>query len=156
MSVDSQDGVSFTLEAAIRKGKALGKKALYFGCWKGLGHFLYDVNGLTVYRDDDGSYPPWGDGLMDSTLLKNRRVPDVPDGRVYWTAGGHEFWYAFVWWDRSVDTRGNCNSGLYVRGFGYPEAQEAFGYACAQFPHVVGRQQYPLVLQLGSTKEETV
>ena len=70
------------------------------------------------------------------------------DGRVYWTAGGNKaFWYAFYWWDRSVDKRGASNSGFYVRGFGWPEAQAAFDYALSQFPHVVARQKYPLVLQ---------
>ncbi len=85
---------------------------------------------------------------MDTGLLRNGKVPDVPDGRVFWTCGGNKaFWYAFYWWDRSVDTRGACNSGFYVRGFGWPEAQSAFAYACAQFPHVVERQKYALVLQ---------
>ena len=124
----------------------LGKMALYFGCWDSPGHFLYDVNGLTVY--DRPSDLPWSEGLMDSGFLKNRKVRDATTGKVYWTVGGWELWYAFFWWDRSVDSRGACNSGFYVRGFGYPEAQATFDYACAQFPHVVRRQSPPLVLQL--------
>lgn len=135
------------LEIAIAEGKRLGKTALYFGCWDSAGHFLHDVHGRHVYgeRPDD---LPWSEGLMDTTLLKNGKVPDVPDGRVFWAAGGAKaFWYAFYWWDRSVDTRGACNSGIYVRGFGWPEAQAAFEYGCAQFSHVVKRQKYPLVLQ---------
>ena len=134
-----------TLEIAIEKGKALGKVAFYFGCWKSSGHFLHDVDGLSNHRPPD---LPWGDGHMDGGLLENGKISDVPTGKVYWTAGGAEaFWYAFYWWDRSVDTRGACNSGFYVRGFGYPEAQAAFDYACTQFPHVVKRQKHPLVLQ---------
>ncbi|ODM71693.1 hypothetical protein [Bradyrhizobium elkanii] len=94
---------------------------------------------------------------MDGGLLKNGRHPDVPDGRVWWTCGGREdLVYAFFWWDRSVDRRGACNSGFYVRGF-QPErlapetakvnAGLAFDYACEIFPSVVSRQRYPLVLQ---------
>ena len=137
-------------QQAIDNGKVLGKKALYFGCWRSPGHYLHDTNGSHVWNND--RHPtcgvPWDESLMDSGLLTNSKVPDVPDGRVYWTAGGAEaFWYAFYWWDRSVDTRGACNSGFYVRGFGWPESREAFDYACIQFPHVVKRQKYPLVLQ---------
>ncbi len=135
------------LHLSIENGKALGKTALYFGCWKSAGHFLFDVHGRTVYKEDLPDLP-WDECLMDSGLLKNRKVVDVPTGKVYWTAGGNRvFWYAFCWWDRSVDTRGQCNSGFYVRGFGYPEAEAAFEYACEQFPHVVKRQKYPLLLQ---------
>ena len=85
---------------------------------------------------------------MDGTLLKNGKVPDIPTGKVYWTCGGRDaFWYAFYWWDRSVDKRGACNSGFYVRGFRNREPQAALDFACTQFPHVVERQPYPLVLQ---------
>jgi hypothetical protein len=134
------------IQDSVEAGKTLGKKALYFGCWRDKGHFLYDTSGFHIYSDriDD---LPWDERLMDTGLLKNGKVIDRPDGRVFWTCGGKAFWYAFYWWDRSVDTRGACNSGFYVRGFGWTEAQEAFGYACSQFPHIVKRQKYPLVLQ---------
>jgi hypothetical protein len=135
-----------TLEEAVEAGKALGKKALYFGCWRSAGHFLHDTSGLHVYSDRLEDLP-WGEGLMDTGLLKNGKVQDVPDGRVFWTCGGNAFWYAFYWWDRSVDKRGACNSGFYVRGFGHREAQGAFDWACSQFPHVVERQKHPLMLQ---------
>jgi hypothetical protein len=87
---------------------------------------------------------------MDGGLLMNGKRADVPDGRVFWTCGGKsidEMWYAFYWWDRSVDTRGACNSGFYVYGFKRDEAEAAFEYGCKAFPHVVARQKYPLVLQ---------
>lgn len=141
------------LEIAIDEGKKMGKVALYFGCWNRAGHFLHDVHGRTI--DEGYDDLPWGDGLMDTGLLKNGKVPDSPDGRVFWTCGfgAKAFWYAFYWWDRSIDTRGACNSGIYVRGFGWPEAQAAFEYGCAQFPHVVERQKYPLVLQNREVRE---
>jgi hypothetical protein len=136
-----------TLQAAIDEGKRAGRVALYFGCWDKPGHFLHEASGRCLY----GAVPdglPWDEGFMDATLLRNGNVSDVPDGRVFWTCGGSKtFWYAFYWWDRSVDSRGACNSGFYVRGFGWPEAQAAFDFACGQFPHIVKRQLYPLVLQ---------
>lgn len=142
--------MTITLHGAVEAGKVLGKKALYFGCWNQAGHYLHDVRGRSIHSShhDRPSDLPWEEYIMDGTLLTNGKIPDIPSGKVYWTCGGRDaFWYAFYWWDRSVDKRGACNSGFYVRGFGYPEAQEAFDWACTQFPHVVERQKYPLVLQ---------
>lgn len=137
------------LQAAIEGGRALGKQALYFGCLNS-GHFLHQPSGRTVYRTErDFPDLPWSDALMDTGLLKNGKRRDVYDGKVFWTCGGAKaFWYAFYWWDRSGDQRGNSNSGFYVRGFGWPEAQAAFDYGCSQFPQVVSRQGQPLTLQI--------
>jgi hypothetical protein len=136
-----------TLQAAIDGGKSLGELAFYFGCWKESGHYLHDVAGYHVWRTKRPDDFPWDESLMDGRLLKNGKVPDRPDGRVHWTCGGATaLWYAFFWWDRSVDTRGGSNSGFYVRGFGWPEAQAAFDYACAQFPSVITRQHHQLIL----------
>ncbi|TGQ69532.1 hypothetical protein EN829_014955 [Mesorhizobium sp. M00.F.Ca.ET.186.01.1.1] len=136
------------LQSAIKAGQALGKLALYFGCLES-GHFLHRPGGRTIYRPElDLPDLPWSDALMDTGLLKNGNRPDVCDGKVFWTCGGAgAFWYAFYWWDRSGDGRGNSNSGFYVRGFGWPEAQAAFDYACAEFQEVVSRQRHALLLQ---------
>jgi hypothetical protein len=142
------EAMSSRLEDAIAGGKALGKLALYFGCWDGPGHFLRDADGRNTERRRAPEDLPWTIELMDAGLLRNGKHLDVPDGRVWWTCGGAKaFWYAFYWWDRSVDQRGACNSGLYVRGFGWPESKGAFDYGCATFPHVVARQKFPLILQ---------
>lgn len=136
------------LQAAIDAGQAQGKLALYFGALDRPGHYLHQPNGPTIWQADRKIIGfPWSDALMDSGLLKNGKRADVYDGKVYWTAGGLSFWYAFFWWDRSCDHRGASNSGFYVRGFGWPEAGEAFDYACKTFPRVVARQKHPLVLQ---------
>jgi hypothetical protein len=136
-----------SFQEAVEAGQRAGKLALYFGCFKSMGHFLHYRNGLHV-RGDAKERPPWSDGLMDGGLLSNGKRRDVYDGKVFWTAGGAEvFWYAFCWWDNSVDRRPAANSGFYVRGFGWPEAQAAFDYACAEFPGVVSRQAQPLELQ---------
>jgi hypothetical protein len=140
-------GMMATLEQSIEAGKALGKMCLYFGCLRSLGHFLHDAVGRHVRPSEIAGFP-WDEGLLDTGLLLNGKRPDVVDGKVYWTCcGANGFWYAFYWWDRSVDKRGNSNSGFYVRGFGHPEADRAFEYACEQFPAVVSRQARPLVLQ---------
>lgn len=132
---------------AVATGQALGKKALYFGCWDRAGHYLYDDGGFSVRRERDFPSFPWDEALMDTGLLKNGKRADVCDGRVFWTCGGaRAFWYAFYWWDRSIDERHGSNSGFYVRGFGWPETQAAFDYACAQFPRVVARQKFRLIL----------
>lgn len=138
--------MSERLQAAIEAGSAAGKTALFFGCWDRPGHYLHDARGQTLYARDHLKLP-WNDALMDAGLLKNGERPDVYDGKVYWTCGGLHFWYAFFWWDRSGDGRAASNSGFYVRGFGWPETQAAFDYACAAFPKIVARQRYPLVLQ---------
>lgn len=140
--------VSERLETAIEAGRAAGRLALYFGCWNRPGHFLWFPNGLAARSGDKAiGKLPWNDALMDTGLLRNGKHLDNPDGRVWWTCGGLEFWYAFLWWDRAGDSRGNSNSGFYVRGFGWPEAPAAFTYACEQFPAIVSRQRHPLVLQ---------
>lgn len=147
------------LTKAVEAGRAAGKLALYFGCWDRVGHYLHRPSGGVIWspKRDQPDFP-WSEGLMDGGLLKNGQHPDVYDGKVFWTVGGLTFWYAFFWWDNSVDKRGASNSGLYVRGFGWPDAEAAFEYACSQFPGVSSRQKKPLILQAGRaalTKEKT-
>jgi hypothetical protein len=127
-----------------------GKRALYFGCIGQLGHFLHgsaaDPRSLTPELDYPGF--PWTIGDLDTGLLKRAGVADKPSGRVNWTCGGSPvLWLAFYWWDRSLDTRGACNSGFYVSGFKIGEAVEAFAFACEEWPAVVARQAHPLVLK---------
>jgi hypothetical protein len=129
-----------------------GRLALYFGYGSG-GHFLRSHVGrestLSPERDHPGF--PWRVELLDTGLLKNGKVPDSPDGRVFWTGGGRpEFWFAFYWWDRSGDKRAGSNSGFYVRGFEpkREQAPEAFAFACAEWPEIVARQKFPLRLIL--------
>ena len=136
-----------TLAEAVERGRAEGKLALYFGCWDRPGHFLHRPGGQTLWsptRDVPGF--PWTEALLDGGLLQNGRRPDIYDGSVFSTCGGLSFWWAFFWWDRSVDRRGASNSGFYVRGFGHDEREAAFAYAGMEYPSVVARQKYPLKL----------
>jgi hypothetical protein len=133
------------------------KQALYFGFGYG-GHFLRGKDGwkeTSPLKDYAPGFPWESASWLDGSLLNNKKVPDQPDGKVYVVGGGREhFWFAFVWWDRSGDKRPGSNSGFYVRGFGtpvketfYPIAQIAFEYACKEWPEVVARQHFPLVIQ---------
>lgn len=136
------------------------KRALYFGCRDTPGHYLQEGR-RTIYNVPPGC--PWTLGLMDGGLLNNGKRRDVYDGKVWWTCGGRDdFWYAFYWWDNSIDRRGASNSGFYVLGF-KPEtltpetAREnavlAFEHACAAYPWVIARQRQPLTLQHGGKPE---
>ena len=123
-------------------------RAFYFGCKDTLGHYLHNAEngGRTLYDLPPGI--PWNLGHMDSGLLKNGKVLDKEDGRVFWTCGGRDnYWFAFFWWDNSVDRRGGSNSGFYVDGFASGEAKKAFQFACDAFPKIVARQRSPLALQ---------
>lgn len=122
------------------------KRALYFGYGSG-GHFLRGAGfGRTLAPETDVPGFPWSGALLDTGLLKNRDVPDCPDGRVHWVCGGTPLWLAFFWWDRSGDRRGASNSGFYVQGFHHAERQAALDFACSEWPDVVARQPHPLVL----------
>ncbi len=131
------------------------KRALYFGYGSG-GHFLRSgpyQSTLNPQREFPGF--PWDITLLDGGLLKNRGVPDWPDGRVHWTCGGSPLWLAFFWWDRSGDSRGASNSGFYVQGFSHVQAQEAFAFACEQWPDVVSRQKHGLQLVMPAAARAT-
>ena len=128
--------------------------AHYFGYGDG-GHFLRTRTGVrTLDPNEDFPGFPWTGALCDSTLLKNGKVPDHPDGRVFSTCGGapiegtplRDLWIAFYWWDRSDDARPGSNSGFYVHGFEWADRESAFRFACAEWPDVVKRQLFPLRL----------
>lgn len=120
--------------------------AYYFGCpsFGSAGHFLHDMQYRHVDERTVGL--PWHIGLLDTGLLDNGKHRDVVDGKVFWTCAKQD-WFAFFWWDRSGDSRGNSNSGFYVRGFQLGESVVAFQFALNSFPAVVGRQAYKLELQ---------
>lgn len=118
--------------------------ALYFGYGDG-GHFLRCDTPETQTLRPKQSFPgfPWEIQHLDGGLLCNRQVLDRPDGRVHWTCAGRPvLWHAFFWWDRSGDKRPGSCSGFYVRGFDIGQREEAFEYACSQWPDVIERQKF--------------
>lgn len=147
-AAEGGDARESKLRDAEAKGRAEGKLALYFGCWDTTGHYLHGPGGRDMW-DAKRNLPgfPWSEAHIDTGLLENGRHPDVYDGKVFSTCGGLSFWWAFIWWDNSIDRRGASNSGFYVRGFDHAERDAAFAYACEQFPKIVARQKHPLILQ---------
>ncbi|APU89028.1 hypothetical protein Rctr197k_277 [Virus Rctr197k] len=132
---------------------ATTKQAFYFGYRRGDGHF-FQGGPRPATLDPQRLAPgiPWTIMLMDTGLLKNGKVPDVYDGKVFWTAARdaedkETVWHAFYWWDRSGDSRPGSNSGFYVTGFGLTEREAAWKFACEAWPTVIARQRHFLVLQ---------
>jgi len=126
--------------------------AIYFGCTM-RGHFAHLPQSREILYCTQTQIPgfPWTNKDLDGGLLENGKIPDEPNGNVYWTCGGRpDLWFAFYWWDRSGDKRGASNSGFYVRGFQLGEEQKAFEYACEQWPDIVSRQIHPLHLMVVS------
>jgi hypothetical protein len=127
------------------------KIALYFGCLREPGHYLFHPERRLGVLDPKrlAADFPWRVELIDAGLLKNGEVPDSPDGRVFSTlakASDGGAWHAFYWWDRSIDGRPGSNSGFYIRGFALNQRDEAFEFAKASWPDVIDRQKHPLQL----------
>lgn len=129
------------------------QRAFYFGCYGNTGHHLRGFGSRRTLCDPIRQICGFPLVLpeLDGALLKARGVPDEYDGRVYWQTSENGKWLAFVWWDRSGDSRPGSNSGFYVIGFTALELQAAFDFACAQWAEVVARQTVPLVLEGAAT-----
>lgn len=121
----------------------------YFGCWGGLGHYLWTPGGRT--RNEERM--PWSLRELDGSLagdpaLADARRPghwsDQPEGvvRLHHRAG----WTAIAFWDRSQDQRGNSNSAFLARGdLTGEEMIERFELSFpAVWQRITGR--FPLVL----------
>lgn len=115
------------------------KQALYFGCLNDHGHYLFDEQGICLKSHSVPSLPAVA--FLDGGLLNRLKVLDRPDGRVYHSHLGNG-WHAFVWWDRSYDTRSSSHSGFYVREVA--TTQEGWDYALQVFPKVIARQRFQL------------
>jgi hypothetical protein len=134
----------------------MDRPCYYWGCIGESGHYLWTPgNGHPsrsewspwVYRWPPGFPTAWQKPI-DSGLLKAGKIPDQDTGEVY-TAFSvtTPVWFAFVWWDNSVDHRPGSNSGFYLPWFNDYNMAEIFQVACACFPAVVSRQEHPLVLK---------
>lgn len=95
----------------------------YFGPWDRAGHFLHDEHGRTIY-DQRGTLP-WGDeadgGLQphfeNCRRSQYSRYCDCGSGPEGHALIHHKNgWTALSFWDRSVDTRGACNSTYFAEG----------------------------------------
>lgn len=138
------------------------KRAYYFGCdgKHSSGHRLIDSRGRSVSQQNPPEAMfgfPWSFEFIDGGLLAVKKIKDEESGQVLHFCSPDQnatqlmatwpTWHSFVWWDRSGDSRGGSNSGLYVKGFTNDQVAEAFEFALAQYPEVVKRQRLPLQLQ---------
>ena len=102
-------------------------KMFYFGPWDQAGHYLFSEKGRSVYHEEERGTLPWhemgygGKPTIDGNLQPrgpkpswHREGPELPQG----VAALHHLngWTALSFWDRSVDTRGACNSTYFAEG----------------------------------------
>ncbi len=95
-------------------------RMFYFGPWDQAGHFFWSEHGGRVTREVENSLP-WKDWEIDGKLQ-----PRCYDKRGHWEHGREvegeallhhkNGWTCLSFWDRSVDTRGACNSTYFAEG----------------------------------------
>ena len=81
----------------------------YFGCKKQAGHFLFNEQGWQASRSSEIELP-FRYHILDGGLLPAGR-PEVQGEAVLVHIGSHT---VVSFWDRSVDTRGGCNSSFVI------------------------------------------
>jgi hypothetical protein len=103
-------------------------RMFYFGPWDGAGHYLHDERGYTAWKDERTI--PWTPGELDGKLQPHfpgcaKKRPGAYPDRYCGCPSGQEGpallhhrdgWTALAFWDRSVDTRGACNSVYIAHG----------------------------------------
>lgn len=95
----------------------------YFGPWERAGHFLFDEHGRSV-RDEDRRGLPWNEwkGEIDGKLqphlqhCKRQAYCRCPEPEGVALLHHKNGWTALSFWDRSVDSRGACNSTYFAEG----------------------------------------
>lgn len=131
--------------------------AYYFGCWRSLGHYLWNrgtdghpysasrderrlLGGPTFSREPEPPVIPWGyslDGglLKDKSLRQGEAVVERRDG-----------WTAVSFWDRSVDSRPGSSSTFVFDA----ELDDDAALATARelFPPIFARFDFPVLLAI--------
>ena len=111
-------------------------KVYFFGCLGTAGHFLYSKN---EHRTLPDKQTPWG-FEMDGGLAPQ----DVPEKQGHAAIHHKNGWTAVSWWDRTVDTRGKCNSAVLAEGEHDFEQMKVL--LKEHWPEVYTRQPVPLFL----------
>jgi hypothetical protein len=95
-------------------------KVFYFGCHRQAGHYMFNQQLRSAYPEE----PPWSvdRGEVDAKLSPHesdckshhycRCKQDEGKAVIHHKSG----WTAMAFWDRSVDSRGGCNSAFFVEG----------------------------------------
>ena len=109
---------------------------LYYGCHKGVGHYLHNSTGNRICEHEG---LPWHRAEIDGRLQ--------PTGPQYQGRIAHhqrQGWTALAWWDRSVDGRGKSSSTVLINAEQDPE--QALATAKAALPWLFERINYHLRL----------
>lgn len=135
-------------------------RMFYFGPWDEAGHYFFDERGRSVREDREVGFPfghERGKVAVDCRLQPGCPDPNDRLGRktrpeVEGEAALHHIqgWTALCFWDRSVDTRGACNSNYFAEGeFTFDQMVEM---AKTRFAHRWNKMQFEvrLVGQCGS------
>ena len=113
------------------------KKAFYFGCWKGDGHFLWSNDGSPLKRTEI----PWTLAELDGNLQPKPEI--VGHAKLHHRMG----WTALAIWDRSGDSRPGSTSVFMLQGeLTYHETLQAIQQA---FPDLWARMNTQIVLDHG-------
>lgn len=114
----------------------------YFGCIDQAGHYLWSsppARNLEEHRalGDLESSNPWGYNI-DSGLCP--KGPEIEGRALLHKKDG---WTIVSFWDRSVDSRGKCNSNFLCPGdFTF---EQMISLACQHFPQVMNRFSFSIV-----------
>ena len=124
----------------------------YFGCWRGVGHYLHASTGERLSLVDAWRLPrdfPCRPAALDSSFLPPR-LPQV-EGRA--TLVHLNGWTVLSFWDRSGDARPGSHSTFIVRG------THPFDVFCAMaqrtFPQVWARMPFLVVEWVADTEGAT-
>lgn len=124
----------------------------YFGCIEQPGHYFFDEHGSRRYSDVseivggniwphiDGGFCP---GMVPGAHGSRRTRPEIEgEAALHYVDG----WTILAFWDRSVDTRGACNSNFVARGkFDF---HQMVSIAEHKFPKVIERVLSKYTLKL--------
>ncbi len=128
-------------------------KMYYFGCVERAGHFLWDksLSGRSLSSEKEPSLP-WNPdrGEVDGVLQHHS---DECKKRAYCGCGSStegkalvhhkNGWTALSFWDRSVDSRGGCNSTFFAQGdFTFDDMVQL---AKVNFPSIWNRYKFSVV-----------
>lgn len=115
-------------------------KVYYFGCWLTSGHYYWKPcpDGYPVKEWHAEKHSPWG------LSIDTEVAPKGINQRQGICAVEHlNGWTALAYWDRSTDSRPNCNAALVAEGaFNFEQMMELFRH---HFPKVLRRLPFPLV-----------
>jgi hypothetical protein len=120
----------------------MSEEVYYFGCVDVAGHYMHAAKAPRSLEERRAEHDvlysnPWGTEV-DSGLCPSG--PEIEGRALLHHKDG---WTALSFWDRSVDSRGKCNSNFLAKGtFDFEKMLEL---ARENFPHVMKRFKFEIV-----------